>query len=93
MDESNGSLSLTSLGTAPTDSESNATVSGGILNQASDVKYMCDGGKWDRNSNPESCVSAWASIPRGPGPVLTFGHHDADERYGIGLPKRYLSCK
>lgn len=90
---SNGSLSLASPATAITDSGINATSSSEILNQTSVVKYKCDGGKWDRNLNPDSCLSAWASIPRAPGPVLTFGHRDGDKRYGIGLPKRYLSCK
>lgn len=91
--KSNGSLSFASPATALTGSGLNATLSGGPPIQGPVVKYTCDGGKWDRDLNPKSCLSAWESIPRAAGPVLTFGSRDADERYGIGLPKRYLSCE
>jgi len=88
----NSNVSLSSAPSATiSESEWIATLSG-TPNLSAGMKYKCDGGKWDRNLNTQSCLSAWASIRKGAGPALTFGPRGGERPHDVGLPQRYLSC-
>lgn len=63
-----------------------------LSDPSSKKRYTCDGRRFGRGLNAQSCLNAWKQIPD-IGTELTFGPRNTDEEYDVYLPKMYLSCR